>query len=42
MTIHNTRDYCDLGLCSLSGILKNTAVKKLYLFPFLDEVVGEA
>jgi hypothetical protein len=42
MTIHNTRDYCDLGFCSLSDILKNAAFKKLHLFPLLDEAVGGA
>jgi hypothetical protein len=30
--VHNTRDYCVLGLCQSSGIVKNTTFRKLDLF----------
>jgi hypothetical protein len=38
--VYNTRDYYDFGLCTSSGILKNTkntTFPKLDLFPSLGE-----
>jgi hypothetical protein len=38
--VYNTRGYWVFGLCSLSGILKITAFRKLDLFPSSGEGVG--
>jgi hypothetical protein len=40
--VYETRDYWVVGLCPLSGILKNTTFRKLDLFPSSIEGVGES
>jgi hypothetical protein len=37
----DAHDYGILGLCPSSGVVKNTAFRKLDLFPSSGEVVGD-